>query len=388
MKIAYFVENYGKTSETFIAECLQGLSKSNMHGEIYVDTIISTLEPPTNFKLIQTKFSSKHSRITNYLKPFLKGKANRRRIFNYKKSLAFNSILKELKANPPEIAYIEFGFNAVLIRAALVELKIPFVVTFHGKDASQDFADPIYLEEIQKVFRDASKIIAVSNHIRRRLVLQGCENEKIKVIYNTINFKLRDLNLSDKLSDKKQIISVGRLVEKKNPIALIHSFFNVKKIVEDAELVIAGDGPLLKKCVELVEKLNLTDSVSFKGSIGNQEVFKLLSESQIYAQHSVTSNRGDQEGFGITLLEAQALGLPVVGTIHNGFLESVEDGRSGFLVPEYDYEEMAARLIYLLQNKDFANKMGEYAKNRATKLFTPEIRLKAVLEVLKEVVQI
>ena len=49
---------------------------------------------------------------------------------------------------------------------------------------------------------------------------------------------------------------------------------------------------------------------------------KLLAKSNIYAQHSITSSRGDQEGFPITLLEAQALGLPVVATIHNGFLES------------------------------------------------------------------
>lgn len=385
MKTAYFVENYGKTSETFIVECLHGLSKNDMHGEIYVDTITSTLAPPINFNLVETQFSSKHNKITHYLKLFLKGKANRRRIFNYKKALAFNSILKELKTKTPQIAYIEFGFNAVLVREALVKLNIPFVVTFHGKDASQDFSDLIYVEEIQKVFRDASKIIAVSHHIKRRLVLQGCEDEKIKVIYNTINFQFRDLNFSNKSSET--IIFVGRLVEKKNPIALIHSFSIVKKIIKDAKLIIVGDGPLFNDCVNLVKKLNLIDSVVFKGLIENKEVFKLLAKSNIYAQHSITSSRGDQEGFPITLLEAQALGLPVVATIHNGFLESVEEGKSGFLVPEFDYEKMAEKLVYLLKNKEFADKMGDYAKHRAITKFTPEIRLKAIIAVLQEVAQ-
>jgi len=75
-----------------------------------------------------------------------------------------------------------------------------------------------------------------------------------------------------------------------------------------------------------------------------------MDEAHILLMPSVTAGNGDTEGQGLVLQEAQACGLPVLATDHNGFPEGMLPGRSGFLVPERDFESMAERLTYMLEH--------------------------------------
>lgn len=385
--IAYFVESYGKTSETFIVECLKGLSVNNFFGFIYVDRLSSNESPPQNFKIEQTYFSSKYAYFFKIFKHFKFNFINQC-IFILREFIAYSNLKKKLIKQNPDLAYIEFGFNAVLLRKVLTELKIPFIVTFHGIDASTYFNDKVYCREILKVFRDSSKIIAVSNHIRRRLVLNGCIDNKINVVYNTINFEyFQKKNQKENNLDSDNVIFVGRLTHKKNPLALIHAFSILNKCHPNSTLTIIGNGPLYFDCKLLIQKLNITKNVELLGSMPNKKVFELLNNSFIYAQHSVTSGNGDQEGFGITLIEASAAGLPIVSTIHNGITESVNE-ETGILVPEYDYDLMGEKLIYLFNNRDVARKLGANGKERAFKYFNAEIRLNKIHQIINETLKI
>ena len=97
------------------------------------------------------------------------------------------------------------------------------------------------------------------------------------------------------------------------------------------------------------------------------EVIEILNEASIMLAPSITSKDGDREGIPVGLMEAMAVGLPVVSTYHSGIPELVKDGISGFLVPERDVDALAQKLGYLIENPDKWAEMGlagrEYVEN-------------------------
>ncbi len=113
----------------------------------------------------------------------------------------------------------------------------------------------------------------------------------------------------------------------------------------------------------------MNDFVHFHGALSHAQTMKILSSSDIYVQHSVTARNGDMEGQGVTLAEAGYFGLPVVTTAHNGFKDVVIDKETGYLVPEHDIQQMAEKILLLIQNDNLRNKMGQQARMHISKNF-------------------
>ena len=122
-----------------------------------------------------------------------------------------------------------------------------------------------------------------------------------------------------------------------------------------------------------------------RGVLNREESFPIMNKHWVYAQHSVTGPNGDTEGFAISLAEAALHGLPVVSTVHNGITENVLDGVTGFLVPEHDYEAMAEKIIYLIQNPDKAEYMGKAGKQHIMKICEPGRRIELIKDLLEKV---
>ncbi|MCH8328093.1 MAG: glycosyltransferase family 4 protein [Candidatus Marinimicrobia bacterium] len=154
----------------------------------------------------------------------------------------------------------------------------------------------------------------------------------------------------ERLQAYPSVVFLGRLTGKKNPIALIHAFALVRASVPKAKLTIIGDGPLREKLVKRIEVLGLQSAVTILGVLDQEAAWNEMRHHWIYAQHSVSSISGDQEGFALSLAEAAAHELPVVSTWHNGIPENVIHGETGYLVREFDYEEMGMeKLTYDVQ---------------------------------------
>jgi colanic acid/amylovoran biosynthesis glycosyltransferase len=110
----------------------------------------------------------------------------------------------------------------------------------------------------------------------------------------------------------------------------------------------------------------------------------LLREADIFVQHScVDPLSGDAEGLPASILEAMAVGLPVVSTMHAGIPEAVEDGVTGLLVPERDTRAMAARLVDLGRDAELRRTMGLRGWDRARRLFSWELERERLLHVLR-----
>ena len=99
----------------------------------------------------------------------------------------------------------------------------------------------------------------------------------------------------------------------------------------------------------------------------------------------MTNRSGDQEGFGLSLAEAAMLELPIVSTLHDGIPEQVEEGQTGYLVREHDFETMAERLVLLLRSPRTVREMGKAAREKIQGLFSGRGRADHIAEIIKAV---
>jgi len=121
---------------------------------------------------------------------------------------------------------------------------------------------------------------------------------------------------------------------------------------------VVGDGPLRPALQQLIADYDMEAHIRLLGARNHDDVAALLKRAHVLIAPSVTAADGDQEGIANVLKEAMARGMPVVATVHGGTAELVEDGVSGFLVPERDADALAARLDYLLAHPERWADMG------------------------------
>jgi colanic acid/amylovoran biosynthesis glycosyltransferase len=257
--------------------------------------------------------------------------------------------LKELK---PDIVHAQFGPEGVIVGPVADALNIPLAVTFHGYDVSRLPKQEKVRGRYKDLFEEASVLIGVSDHNSSMLKELGAPPEKVRTIHN--GTRLDQFSYSDPLDrfdgETVRLLHVGRLVEKKGPLELVDSFRLARENVKgkvDLQLTVAGDGPLREKLLQRVQNLNLDDSIDYAGSVSHGRVQDLMREAHLYTQHCKTALDGDVEGQGVTFIEAQASGLPVIATRSGGVPSVVVDGDTGYLVPEEDTEAMADRITEL-----------------------------------------
>jgi colanic acid/amylovoran biosynthesis glycosyltransferase len=151
-------------------------------------------------------------------------------------------------------------------------------------------------------------------------------------------------------------ITVARLVEKKG---IADAILSLAKLETDFEYVIVGDGPLRADLEALARSKGIADRVQFTGSLPRTRVAELLASASVFLAPSVTAGDGDIEGMPVSIMEAMAVGLPVVSTRHSAIDELVSDRTSGFLVPEHDVGGITRSLAALAGDSGLRARMGE-----------------------------
>jgi glycosyltransferase involved in cell wall biosynthesis len=185
-------------------------------------------------------------------------------------------------------------------------------------------------------------------------------------------------------ADKLRIISVGRFSEEKGVLETIRAFSIVVEKVKNAELVLIGDGPLWKDAEELALKLGHRNNIKFRGLLHPNSVAQELAMGHIYTQHSREHN-GWIEGFGVTITEAGAAGLPVVVSCFGGIVDQVFDGENGFLFPPGDIAAQARFIICLANDEELRREMGMKASQVASS-FNSAIQTKKLERLLLELI--
>jgi len=144
--------------------------------------------------------------------------------------------------------------------------------------------------------------------------------------------------------DKKVILFVGRLAEKKGVTYLIDAMKNV-----DAKLIIVGSGPLEEVLKKQAEPFG--NKIDFIGPKTHEELKVIYPSADIFVAPSITAKDGDKEGFGLVILEAMASGLPIVASDSGGIPTIIKNNFNGFLAKEKDVNDISDKINLLLNSE-------------------------------------
>lgn len=286
-----------------------------------------------------------------------------------------------------DIIHCHFGVSAhemIFLKDIFPETK--FITTFHGYDISK-----IVLQQggafYQNLFEKGDLFLPVSDYWKRRLIKLGCPEGKIRVHHVGIN--LDEFAFRQPLDANGRplvLLSVGRLVEKKGHEWAIRALERLVTQYPSLVYKIGGDGPLRKKLEDLIYELSLEQNVQFLGPVEKKEVLKLYQETDIFVLPSVTAQSGDMEGIPVVLMEAMAIGIPVVSTFHSGIPELVKNGQNGFLVEERDSKELAKKLEFLIKDRGSWEGMGRNGRETVEKRFNLQSLNKELVKIYEELV--
>lgn len=294
------------------------------------------------------------------------------------------ALLKSFKKQKIQVVVAEYGTTAVAVHKVCDYLKLPLIPIFHGYDASIRSVLENYKTRYQKIFEYSSSVIAVSNKIAETLISLGCDAQKIVVTPCAPDNQFFEIipNFKTPL-----FVGVGRFVDKKAPYYTILAFYKILKQFPDAQLIIAGNGPLYNTCKNLINHLKILDNVKLPGVITPQELTQYFKEALAFVQHSIIAENGDSEGTPVAVLEASSAGLPVISTLHAGIPDVIINGKTGFLVKEHDVDEMAAKMLLLLGDFEKAKSMGNDGKINIKNHFSKKHHIVILNQVIIEAIE-
>jgi len=285
--------------------------------------------------------------------------------------LMINRIIKACKDNKITTLFPVMHSSNIIGLIANVFLRIRIVIResntfddFFNKKGLKKIKMTILLCLMKLWYPQSEKIIAntkdTANDILKHI---NVPKEKVVVINNPlVNERITKLS-KEPINDlkyskitKPRIISVGRLVYQKNYEFLIKCFKQVKKTLPEASLIILGTGPLKNQLITLVKELDLDNEVHFLGFVNNP--YKYLKNSDVFVLSSFF------EGFGNVLVEALAVGLPIVSTdCPGGPREILDNGNYGTLVPLNNVDAMTNAIIQTIRKKNDTKSLVERANS-------------------------
>jgi len=260
-------------------------------------------------------------------------------------------LIKELS---PDVVHAQSIWRGVACVLARKLFDIPCVVWGQGSDVYLPWR---FKKVISKfVLGNADALIALTEHMKQKMIeILGRERCDIFVIPNGIDYEffsgyLRKQGLStlEPVNNKKKVILyVGRLEPVKGVRYLVEAVrILIDKGLRNIKVLIVGDGSEKRYLEELVEKLGLEDYIVFVGRVPHDKIPEYMASADLFVLPSLS------EGFGIVVLEAMAMGLPIIASRVGGLPWIIKDGDNGFLVEPRNPHEIAEKITFLLFNDD------------------------------------
>ncbi len=266
-------------------------------------------------------------------------------------------------------------------RAAVVALVAgrllgrPYSATAHANDI---YVDPVLLPA--KLARAKFVATCTKYNERHLLSVNGTGRGAIvRCIYHGLDLHRYEPGTTTKRA-RPLLLSVAQLKEKKGLRFLLEacSLLAARGVAFDCEIV--GDGPLHADLQRRVDELGLGDRVRLLGALPHDQVIARYAEAAVFVLPCVIASDGDRDGIPNVILEAMAMGLPVVSTLHSGIPEAVKDATTGLLVAPGDAEALAGALGSILADPDLGARMGSAGRERATSTFDVEVNVQRLLE--------
>ncbi len=231
----------------------------------------------------------------------------------------------------------------------------------HGNSLYKEIPLPLAYYIISKEkqipkYYSKTPVFTVSESTRKELVDLGFPKKKTDILYNAIEHELFEKVKIEK-PDTPLITYIGRIKKYKNINKIIDAMPLLIKKIPELKLVIGGKGDYSDALKEQVEKLNLRKNVEFTGFLSEEEKAKLLGKAWAFV------TMAEKEGWGITVIEANSMKTPAIGSNVPGLRDSIKDKETGYLVPLNDSAKLAEKIEVLLLNKTDLKRISENAYN-------------------------
>jgi colanic acid/amylovoran biosynthesis glycosyltransferase len=218
------------------------------------------------------------------------------------------------------------------------------------------------------LFARGDLFLPVCDYFKNLLIGYGCDPQKIMVHHSAIDcekFAFRERKKDNRKQAKTHLVAVGRLIQKKGLDIAIKSLAKIAKNPKyNIHFTIVGSGHLRKNLEKLAVELGIRNKISFFGWATQEQIVDILHRSHVFLLPSTKSDKGDEEGIANALKEAMSTGLVSIGTWHAGTPELIEDGISGYLVPEKNSRALAERIKHVIKHPELWKTIGLAARQK------------------------
>jgi glycosyltransferase involved in cell wall biosynthesis len=271
-------------------------------------------------------------------------------------------------------------YTPMYVREPLLGMVMHLFGTSIFKEASFPAASYVYCAErfALSVYGN-TPLVAISQSTRTELLAHGCRQENIFLVPCAVNHAAYH-QLPGAVRIEPIIGYVGRIKKYKSVDHLLRAFAIVLKIIPEAKLVIIGDGDGRPAFEQLSHELQIDHAATFTGYLPLEEKVRQLNKMQIVV------NTSAKEGWGLTVTEANACGVPAVASDVPGLRDAVIDGDTGLLYEYGNIEQLAEKILLLLRDEHLRTRLMNGALEYAQSL-TWDKSAKAMLEVIEQVLQ-
>jgi len=278
----------------------------------------------------------------------------------FPKSVYFARKMEALQVEHIHAHFVTLSAFAAGIAAEL--LGITFTVHGHAVDLFARDA-----QDVRRQLEGMSGVVTISSFHRAFIsdLCPGLDHDHLQVVYCGLETdRFNPATGQGQTQGPIQILSIGRLIEKKGFEYLIDACKLLAESNYSFQCRIVGDGPLQDALQERINRYGLQDNVFLLGALQQDQVLDLYHHSDIFALACVVADDGNRDGLPVVLIEAMSCELPVITTPVTGIVDLVEHNRTGMLVDERDAMHLANTLKQLIDNKDFRESMGRQARQK------------------------
>jgi colanic acid/amylovoran biosynthesis glycosyltransferase len=270
------------------------------------------------------------------------------------RSLWHRRVETEIRKLAPTVIHAHFGQMGHAILPVKRRLGVPLITTFYGYDMSVLPRLPGWREKLSELFQDGDLFLVEGEFMRERLIELGAQREKVRI--QRIAIHIDRYPAWEPEGDHPVVLFVGRFAEKKG---LLHALKAVSEVCQRNRALrfrIVGDGMGRDAAESFVMENGLSKCVAFLGMKPHLEVIQELRHAHVFIHPSRTAANGDTEGGAPTiLLEAQAVGVPVVTTRHADIPNVVASGPGAYFSPENETTQLAENLFEAIQRRQGTN---------------------------------
>jgi colanic acid/amylovoran biosynthesis glycosyltransferase len=395
--VAYILLHFPRFTETFVAEEIQTLRSQGVDVRIIsvlkagsgpVQPLSEQLLPYTwyapgllspNLWLAQMHFlfKSPHRYVDLLIKllrqPYPDTFPIRlaKRLIIFLKAVAIAYHLRDSEVQLLHAHFAAMPGAAAGIVAKLLEL--PFTVTAHAFDIYCVLKN----ELLRLVTSQASHVVAISEYNRQHIAKLGtCRIEDISVVRCGVNLSqfegLPVARAERQPSEPFKILSVGSLLPKKGHLYLIHACHLLQQRGFDFSCDIIGSGENEPELAERIQHWGVQDRVRLIAYRAHPEIIEAYRQYDVFVLASTIASDGDRDGIPVVLMEAGAMGMPLISTEVSGIPELVQHEQTGWVVPPGDPEALADAIELLDGDPELRARLGQNARSLVEEEFDSE----------------